>query len=86
MVGVDCRARRGLIAAGWVRLADIRGTSHAGFTPVSAVEDKRLAQAPRLSVVVPPFATLCGDPQQDYFVDGLTDDLRRVSPIYRAAS
>jgi TolB-like protein len=38
------------------------------------VEDT-LVQAPRLSFVVLPFANLSGDPEQDYFADGLTDDL-----------
>jgi TolB-like protein/class 3 adenylate cyclase len=31
--------------------------------------------APRLSIVVLPFANLSNDPEQQYFVDGLTDDL-----------
>jgi TolB-like protein/class 3 adenylate cyclase len=30
---------------------------------------------PRLSIVVLPFANLSGDPEQDYFVDGLTENL-----------
>jgi TolB-like protein/Tfp pilus assembly protein PilF len=38
---------------------------------------------PRLSIVVLPFANLSGDPEQDYFVDGVTEslttDLSRVS-------
>src|SRR6516225_3208199 len=38
---------------------------------------------PRLSIVVLPFANLGGDPEQDYFVDGVTDslttDLSRIS-------
>lgn len=38
---------------------------------------------PRLSIVVLPFANLGGDPQQDYFVDGVTEslttDLSRIS-------
>jgi adenylate cyclase len=33
------------------------------------------ALAPRLSVVVLPFANLSNDPQQQYFADGITDDL-----------
>ena len=32
-------------------------------------------QAPRLSIVVLPFTNLSGDPSQDYFADGVTDDL-----------
>ena len=31
--------------------------------------------APRLSMVVLPFANLSNDPEQDYFADGITDDL-----------
>ena len=41
---------------------------------LSTVEEK-LAKAPRLSIVVLPFANLSGDPEQDYFADGITDDL-----------
>ena len=41
------------------------------------------AEAARLSVVVLPFANLSGDPSQDYFADGITDnlttDLSRIS-------
>jgi TolB-like protein len=37
--------------------------------------DDKLAHAPRLSIVVLPFANLSGDPEQDYFAEGLTDDL-----------
>jgi adenylate cyclase len=33
------------------------------------------AEAPRLSLVVLPFTNLSNDPEQDYFADGLTDDL-----------
>jgi len=39
--------------------------------------------APRLSIVVLPFVNFSGDPQQDYFVDGVTEslttDLSRIS-------
>ena len=31
--------------------------------------------APRLSIVVLPFANLSGDPEQEYFVDGVTESL-----------
>ena len=40
-------------------------------------------EPPRLSIVVLPFANIGGDPEQDYFVDGVTDslttDLSRIS-------
>ena len=41
------------------------------------------ASTPRLSIVVLPFANIGGDPEQDYFVDGVTEslttDLSRIS-------
>ena len=40
----------------------------------STAED-RLKTAPRLSIVVLPFENLSGDPDQEYFADGITDDL-----------
>ena len=43
-------------------------------SPAGAVDD-RLASAPRLSIVVLPFANLSGDPERDSFADGLTDNL-----------
>ena len=33
------------------------------------------AEAPHLSIVVLPFENLSGDPEQEYFADGITDDL-----------
>ena len=51
---------------------------HAGYAPrvlgVSGADDK-LINAPRLSIVVLPFENLSGDKDQDYFADGVTDDL-----------
>jgi TolB-like protein len=35
----------------------------------------KLAEAAHLSVVVLPFANLSGDPSQDYFADGITENL-----------
>ena len=32
-----------------------------------------LSSAPRLSIVVLPFANFGGDPEQEYFVDGVTE-------------
>jgi adenylate cyclase len=51
---------------------------HAGYAPrllsASVAEDK-LAATPRLSIVVLPFENMSGDKEQDYFADGITDDL-----------
>ena len=40
-----------------------------------SVAADKLATAPRLSIVVLPFENLSGDPEQDFFADGITDDL-----------
>jgi adenylate cyclase len=42
---------------------------------LAASVDEKLANAPRLSIVVLPFENLSGDKEQDYFADGITDDL-----------
>ena len=48
---------------------------HAG-PEVSAVSPATPPfSAPRLSIVVLPFANLSNDPEQEYFADGITDDL-----------
>jgi TolB-like protein len=44
-------------------------TRHGGSTTPNS------RSAPRLSIVVLPFANLGGDPEQDYFVDGVTESL-----------
>jgi TolB-like protein len=41
----------------------------------SAVSASEPAVAPRLSIVVLPFANLSNDPEQQYFADGITEDL-----------
>jgi TolB-like protein len=48
-----------------------------GLAPrfMAASVDDKLANAPRLSIVVLPFENLSGDKEQDYFADGITDDL-----------
>jgi len=72
----------GLGLGGWL----VWPHSNSSIAPVqsSAAISQRLAtvapsgpatQTPRLSIVVLPFANLSNDPEQDYFVDGITDDL-----------
>src|SRR5271165_4558234 len=62
-----------LIAAGWFG-PRVFAPSPPPSPPVASTPD-RLASAPRLSIVVLPFANLSADPEQDYFADGLSDDL-----------
>jgi TolB-like protein len=56
-----------------------------GSSAATQAERARLSplSPPRLSIVVLPFANLSGDPEQEYFVDGVTEslttDLSRIS-------
>jgi adenylate cyclase len=59
----------------WPRLGPPGTTAQAlpaATPPAASVEAK---PAPRLSIVVLPFANLSNDPEQQYFADGITDDL-----------
>jgi class 3 adenylate cyclase/TolB-like protein len=49
----------------------------ASYAPrfMAASVDDKLANAPHLSIVVLPFENLGGDKEQDYFADGITEDL-----------
>jgi TolB-like protein/Flp pilus assembly protein TadD len=57
------------------------GAAHVARTP--APEGR---EPPRLSIVVLPFANIGGDPEQEYFVDGVTEilttDLSRISGAF----
>ncbi len=57
------------------------GLAGPALAPHSIVTEK--SAPPRLSIVVLPFANLGGDPEQEYFVDGVTEslttDLSRIS-------
>jgi adenylate cyclase len=44
-------------------------------SPASATSMPQPAGAPRLSIVVLPFHNLSSDPKQEYFADGITEDL-----------
>ena len=67
------RASLALVAAAILALGGVvswwAATAPPPRTPALAAEPARL------SVVVLPFANLSGDPGQDYFADGLTDDV-----------
>jgi adenylate cyclase len=52
------------------------GTAGVSTTSVSSATSSRPpAAAPRLSIVVLPFANLSNDPEQQYFADGIIEDL-----------
>ena len=58
-------------------------TGPAGLAGAPQVSRPDKAGPPRLSIVVLPFANIRGDPEQEYFVDGVTEslttDLSRIS-------
>ncbi len=54
---------------GYLFAAPVSISAPNAATPVPAITP------PRLSIVVLPFATLSGDPEQGYFADGITEDL-----------
>ena len=58
-------------------------TGPAGPTSARHASAPESSGPPRLSIVVLPFANIGGDPEQEYFVDGVTEslttDLSRIS-------
>jgi len=78
-----------LIAAGaWYFLGRAALVSTTAPAPVAS--DAAPAEAAHLSIVVLPFKNLSGDPGQDYFADGITDnlttDLSRIRNSFVIAS
>jgi TolB-like protein len=59
---------------------------HNGQGAHTQAAGKQLPAPPSLSIVVLPFANIGGDPEQDYFVDGVTEslttDLSRISGAF----
>jgi adenylate cyclase len=61
-----------------VRVYALQAQGLAGALPAnvpSGASHPVPVAAPRLSIVVLPFANMSGDPEQQYFVDGITEDL-----------
>ena len=50
-------------------------SDRAGTSPAARPTTSDRTAAPRLSIVVLPFANLGGDPEQEYFADGVTESL-----------
>ena len=56
-----------------VRVYALRVSQHAAPAPVPVALNRK--GPPRLSIVVLPFANIGGDPEQEHFVDGVTESL-----------
>jgi adenylate cyclase len=79
-----------LVTAGaWYLLGASRPATMA-TNPLAPLASKLSAEAAHLSIVVLPFKNLSGDPNQDYFADGITDnltaDLSRIRNSFVIAS
>src|ERR1700719_1945607 len=62
--------------AGWRARVNVKPSSSSLVTSTSdAGKHVTAFTTPRLSVVVLPFANLSSDPEQEYFADGITEDL-----------
>jgi adenylate cyclase len=61
-----------------------------GVAPAAKAPTPARREPPRLSLVVLPFGNISGDPEQDYFVDGVTEslttDLSRISGTFVIAA
>lgn len=70
-------ARRRRIVSGVVLSLVVIAAAAAWWTSPRFFPSRRAigTEAPRLSIVVLPFTNLSGDPNQDYFADGITEDL-----------
>jgi TolB-like protein/Flp pilus assembly protein TadD len=70
-------ARRRRIVTGVVVSLVVMAAAAAWWTSSRFFPGRRAigTEAPRLSIVVLPFTNLSGDPNQDYFADGVTEDL-----------
>ena len=59
-----------------VRVYAMSAAVVASLPPIASTTEPATSPAvPRLSIVVLPFANLSNDPDQEYFADGITDDL-----------
>jgi adenylate cyclase len=62
-----------VVGSAWFLFFAIRPATVATNTPTPAASTQ--AEPAHLSIVVLPFANLSGDPAQDYFADGITENL-----------
>ena len=90
-LGLSIAALIVLVAAGvWYFLAASRTAPVATSAPTAVASNAAPAESAHLSIVVLPFKNLSGDPGQDYFADGVTDnlttDLSRIPNSFVIAS
>ena len=64
-----------IVLGAWYFLFANRSTTVATGAPASVGTNVVAPEAARLSLVVLPFANLSNDPNQDYFADGITENL-----------
>jgi TolB-like protein len=78
--------RKGFRFVGAVQEAQRRTVEPVGSAAHSSDSPPSSLSAPRLSIVVLPFANIGGGPEQEYFVDGVTEslttDLSRISGAF----
>ena len=67
--------RKGFRFVGAVQEGQTPATASASSAAQNDGTTQRPFSPPHLSIVVLPFANLSGDPEQDYFVDGVTESL-----------
>ena len=69
-----------------VRVYALRPEARSAIAVSGSVSSPHAVAAPRLSIVVLPFANLSNDPEQGYFADGisedLTTDLSRIADMF----
>jgi adenylate cyclase len=64
-----------IAVVGWGLWPATRSSPTAAAVATTATSNAQPLVAPRLSIVVLPFANLSNDPDQQYFADGITEDL-----------
>ena len=74
-----CRAR---VSALWGQVR----VEHAAEDAISSPSRPPLALPDKPSIAVLPFTNLSGDPEQDYFTDGIVEDIITACPVYAGCS